>query len=140
MSDAETAAPKGLRIRHTMLRVRDLDRSVAFYTGLLGMDLMRRRESPERGESVAYVGYGDEASNHALEIVQEHEPPDEFVHGNTYGHIALLVPDVGKMADELKAAGVEFVAEPHRTRPDSPNRIAFFKDPDGYEIELTERR
>jgi len=140
MTDASDTAPQGLRIRHTMLRVRDVDRSVAFYTGLLGMSLMRRRESPERGETVAYVGYGDEASNHALEIVQEHEPPAEYVHGNTYGHVALLVPDVGRLAAELKAAGVEFTAEPHQTRPDNPNRIAFLKDPDGYEIELTERR
>jgi len=140
MSDAEPAGLGALRIRHTMLRVRDVDRSVAFYTGLLGMTVMRRRESPERGESVAYVGYGDEASNHALEIVQQHEPPADTIHGNAYGHIALLVADVGRMADALKAAGVAFTAEPHQTRPDNPNRIAFIKDPDGYEIELTERR
>lgn len=140
MTEASDTNPKGLRIRHTMLRVRDVDRSVDFYTGLLGMTLMRRRESPERGETVAYVGYGEEATHHALEIVQEHEPPAEYVHGNTYGHIALMVPDVGAMADELKAAGVEFTVEPHQTRPDNSNRIAFFKDPDGYEIELTERR
>ena len=140
MSDAETAGLGDVRIRHTMLRVRDVDRSVEFYTGLLGMTVMRRRESPDRGESVAYLGYGDEASNHALEIVQEHEPPAEYVHGNTYGHIALLVADVGRVATDLKAAGVEFTVEPHQTRPDNSNRIAFFKDPDGYEIELTERR
>jgi len=129
-----------IRIRHTCLRVKDLDRSVDFYTGLLGMDLMRRRESPERGETVAYVGYGDEESNHALELVQEHEPPVEYAHGNCYGHVALMVPDVGDMADKLKGAGVEFVLEPHFVREGNPNRIAFFKDPDGYEIELTERK
>jgi len=140
MTEASETNPKGLRIRHTMLRVRDVNRSVDFYTGLLGMTVMRRRESPERGELVAYVGYGDEATHHALEIVQETDPPAEYVHGNTYGHIALMVPDVGAMADELKAAGVEFTVEPHQTRPDNSNRIAFFKDPDGYEIELTERR
>ncbi len=140
MTEISEMNPKGLRIRHTMLRVRDVNRSVEFYTGLLGMTVMRRRESPERGESVAYVGYGEEATHHALEIVQEAEQPAEFTHGDAYGHIALMVPDVGAMADELKEAGVEFVVEPHQSRPDNPNRIAFFKDPDGYEIELTERR
>jgi lactoylglutathione lyase len=140
MSDAATAGLGDVRIRHTMLRVRDVNRSVDFYTGLLGMTVMRLRESPERGESVAYVGYGEEASNHALEIVQEHEPPADYTHGNTYGHIALMVADVGQVAANLKAAGVEFTVEPHQARPENPNRIAFFKDPDGYEIELTERR
>ena len=81
-----------IKIRHTCLRVRDLEKSVDFYTSLLGMELMRRRESPERGETVAYVGYGEESKNHALELVQEHEPPIQYSHGNTYGHIALLVP------------------------------------------------
>ncbi|MEK9684409.1 MAG: VOC family protein [Rhodospirillaceae bacterium] len=129
-----------IRIRHTCLRVADLEQSVTFYTQMLGMDLMRRRESPERGETVAYVGYGEESSNHALELVQEHEPPKTYQHGNAYGHIALMVPDVGEMAERLLAAGVEFVLEPHFVRPGNPNRIAFFKDPDGYEIELTERK
>ena len=133
-------AGEGIRIRHTMLRVKDLDRSVDFFTDLLGMDLMRKRESPERGETVAYVGYGEEATEHALEIVQEHKQPAEFDHGNCYGHIALLVPDVGEMSEKLQSAGVEFTHEPHFVREGNPNRIAFFRDPDGYEIELTERR
>ena len=129
-----------IKIRHTCLRVRDLEKSVDFYTSLLGMELMRRRESPERGETVAYVGYGEESKNHALELVQEHEPPIQYAHGNTYGHIALLVPDVGVMADKLKNAGVEFVLDPHYVKAGNPNKIAFFKDPDGYEVELTERK
>ena len=66
-------------------------------------------------------------------------PPDEYVHGNTYGHVALLVPSVEEMSAELKKAGVEFVLEPHSPRPDNPNLIAFIRDPDGYEVELTER-
>ena len=132
--------PAGMRIRHTMLRVRDLEKSVAFYTGLLGMSVMRRRESPDRGETVAYVGYGDEDSHHALEIVQEHDPPESYHHGNTYGHIALAVPDVQTLSETLMAAGVEFTVPPQPVRAGSPNRLAFLKDPDGYEIELTERR
>ena len=132
--------PAGFRIRHTMIRVKDLDTSVAFYTDLLGMSVMRRRVSDERGETVAYVGYGDEDGNHALEIVQEHEQPDIFRHGNTYGHVALGVPDVEALSAELMKAGVEFTVPPQPVREGSPNKLAFVKDPDGYEIELTERR
>ena len=131
----------GIRIRHTMIRVADLERSVAFYTKMLGMTEMRRRESVDRGETVAYVGYGEnEEATHALEIVQEHAPPTEYVHGNTYGHIALGVPDVQAMSDRLMAAGVKFSIAPQQVREGSPNKLAFCLDPDGYEIELTERR
>ncbi len=129
-----------MRIRHTMLRVENLQRSVEFYTQHLGMELMRTRESQARGERVAYVGYGDEDSNHALELVEMIEPLGKFMHGNAYGHVALLVDDVQEMSDRLKRSNVEFAHEPHHTRPENPNMIAFIKDPDGYEIELTERR
>ena len=129
-----------MRIRHTMLRVENLQRSVEFYRQHLGMELMRTRESQARGERVAYVGYGDEDSNHALELVEMIEPLGKFMHGNAYGHGALLVDDVQEMSDRLKRSNVEFAHEPHHTRPENPNMIAFIKDPDGYEIELTERR
>ena len=129
-----------MRIRHTMLRVENLQRSVEFYTQHLGMELMRTRESQARGERVAYVGYGDEDSNHALELVEMIEPLGKFMHGNAYGHVALLVDDVQEMSDRLKRSNVKFAHEPHHTRPENPNMIAFIKDPDGYEIELTERR
>lgn len=129
----------GFRLRHTMIRVADLEKSVAFYTDLLGMTVMRRRVSDERGETVAYVGYGDEETTHALEIVQEHNPPSVFRHGNTYGHVALGVPDVVALSETLMKAGVEFTIPPQAVRAGSPNKLAFIKDPDGYEIELTER-
>ncbi len=129
----------GYRLRHTMIRVDDLETSVAFYTELLGMTVMRRRVSEERGETVAYVGYGDEETTHALEIVQEHNPPSQWRHGNTYGHVALGVPDVTALSETLMEAGVEFPAPPQPVREGSPNKLAFIKDPDGYEIELTER-
>ena len=119
-----------MRIRHTMLRVENLQRSVEFYTQLLGMELMRTRESQARGERVAYVGYGDEDSNHALELVEMIEPLGNFMHGNAYGHVALLVDDVQEMSDRLKRSNVEFAHEPHHTRPENPNMIAFIKDPD----------
>ena len=123
-----------------MIRVKNLQQSIEFYTVYLGMDLMRTRESEVRGERVAYVGYGSEESNHALELVELIDPPDQFIHGNTYGHVALLVENVQEMSDRLKKAGIEFSHEPHQTKPGNPNMIAFIKDPDGYEIELTERR
>lgn len=131
--------PTGIHFRHTMIRVRDLEKSVAFYTDLLGMNVMRRRVNDARGETVAYVGYGEEDRNHALEIVQEHNPPEKFNHGNTYGHVALAVPDVMGLSEILTKAGVEFSVPPQAVREGSPNKLAFIKDPDGYEIELTER-
>jgi lactoylglutathione lyase len=129
----------GFHIRHTMIRVMDLEKSVAFYTDLLGMNVMRWRVNDDRGETVAYVGYGDEDGNHALEIVQEQVQPADFRHGNTYGHVALGVPDVMGLSDILMKAGVEFTTPPQAVREGSPNKMAFIKDPDGYEIELTER-
>ena len=131
--------PAGFHIRHTMIRVQDLEKSVAFYTDLLGMNVMRRRVNDARGESVAYVGYGDEDGNHALEIIQEHDQPADFRHGNTYGHVALGVPDVMGLSDILMKAGVEFTTRPQAVREGSPNKMAFIRDPDGYEVELTER-
>ena len=104
------------------------------------MEVMRRRESQERGEKVAYVGFGDEERHHALELVEMMDPPDEYLHGNTYGHVALLVTSVEKISRILKEQGVEFALDPHHVRPENPNMLAFIKDPDGYEIELTERR
>ncbi len=131
--------PAGFHIRHAMVRVRDLDRSVAFCTDLLGMSVMRRRVNDDRGEIVAYVGYGNEDGNHALEIVQEHDQPADFRHGNTYGHVALGVPDVMGLSEILMKEGVEFTTPPQAVREGSTHKLAFIKDPDGYEIELTER-
>jgi lactoylglutathione lyase len=131
-----TAARNGPRIRHTMLRVADLDGSVDFYTRLLGMRVMRRRENPK--EKVAYVGYGEESAGHALELIQETAPAAAPAMGNRYGHVALYLPDIRATSAALKAAGVPFTMEPGRLRPDNPNLFAFVTDPDGYEIELTE--
>ena len=132
--------PKAIKIRHTMIRVTNLEKSISFYTSKLGMEVMRKRESQERGEKVAYVGFGDEERHHALELVEMMDPPDEYIHGNTYGHVALLVTSVEKISQILKEQGVEFALDPHHVRPENPNMLAFIKDPDGYEIELTERR
>ena len=100
--------PKAIKIRHTMIRVANLEKSISFYTRKLGMEVMRRRESQERGEKVAYVGFGDEERHHALELVEMMDPPDEYLHGNTYGHVALLVTSVEKISRNLKFPNFEY--------------------------------
>ena len=130
------ARPTTLRIRHTMLRVADLDRSLAFYTGRLGMHVMRLRDNPH--ERAAYIGYGDEKTDHALELIQERNRTDPIGIGNGFGHIALAVPDIAAMCERLKREGVTF-AQDLMPAPSGALRIAFIRDPDGYEIELTER-
>ena len=86
------------------------------------------------------MGYGSEESNHAIELVKLIDPPDQFIRGNTYGHVALLVKIVQEMSNRLKKAGIELAHAPNQTRLGNPNMIAFIKDPDSYKIELTERR
>jgi lactoylglutathione lyase len=129
---------EGRRIRHTNLRVRDLDKSVDFYTRLLGMEVQRRRDNPD--EQVAYVGYGEESENHALELTFEPARTAPFEIGNCYGHVALGVSDIEGLCAMLETAGVEFRKPLGPVRPGSPVHVAFIHDPDGYEIELTERR
>ncbi len=129
---------EGRRIRHTMVRVSDLEKSVDFYTRLLGMEVQRRRDNPD--EQVAYVGYGDESANHALELTCETGHDGPFEMGNGYGHVALGVPDIEGLCATLETAGVEFRKPLGPVRPGSPVHVAFIRDPDGYEIELTERR
>ena len=136
MTDAAPSRPTALKIRHTMFRVTDLERSIDFYTKQLGMRLMRRRDNPM--ERCAYVGYGEESSNHALELIEARAPGGRRELGNCYGHIALAVPDLGAMCDRLKRAGVTFRQE-LQTAPSGNLRLAFIADPDGFEIELTER-
>lgn len=137
MDDGRPARPTELRIRHTMLKVADVDRSVAFYTGRLGMKLLRRRDSAK--ERCAYVGYGPELTHHALELIEENGPPGPRSLGNCYGHIALAVPDLDGFCAALKAAGVPFRQDLQPSTGSAANRLAFILDPDGFEVELTEK-
>ncbi len=139
MNEGKTASPPGFRIRHTMLRVQDVEKSVDFYTRLLGMGVMRRREDARRKQTVCYVGYGEEDVNHALELVQEHERRGALEPGDAYGHIALAVPDLNGLCETLARDGVNITHAPEPVRPGSANLVAFITDPDGYEVELTER-
>ncbi len=127
-----------LRLRHTMLPVRDLDRTIDFYTRLLGMDIMRIRQQAENTR-VGYLGYGSEDEGPALELVQSGSPTDSAPVPAWAGHFALMVSDLYALCEKLKAAGVTFTQEPRPNRPGSPDLMAHILDPDGYLIELNER-
>ena len=113
-----------MRLLHTMLRVGDLDRSIDFYTRLLGMRLLRTTERPEQKYTLAFVGYG---SN-----------PEHAELGTAYGHIALGVPDVAATCERIRAGGGTITREAGPVKGGS-TVIAFVADPDGYKIELIER-
>lgn len=125
-----------MRILHTMLRVADLERSIGFYTDVLGMQLMRRQDYPEGRFTLAFVGYGDEASDAVLELTHNWDT-DSYELGNAYGHMALSSDDIYATCDAIKAKGGEVVREPGPMKHGS-TVIAFVKDPDGYMIELIE--
>lgn len=127
------------RIRHTMMLVKDLDRSIDFYTRLLGMDVQRLRPSPEKNERVGYVGYGTEDEYPGLELIETGGPGNIKETPKWYGHVAIYVSDLYKLSEKLKAEGVKFTLGPQPIRPGSQDHVAFIEDPDGYLLELTER-
>ncbi len=127
------------RIRHTMLPVADMDRTVDFYTRLLGMDIMRIREEPEKKLRTFYIGYGSEDDGPALELIETGGPNASAKMAPWDGHVALYVSDLASLAEKLKKAGVKFLKEPWHNRPGKPDLMAFIQDPDGYMLELTER-
>ncbi len=139
MTEVAIKSPNGFRIRHTMLRVRDLEHAVDFYTRLLGMGVMRLRPNSDPDGNVAYVGYGEEAGNHALELIEATANKDSYDLGTGYGHVALAVPDIRGLCEMLAGEGVQFIRPLGPIRPGNPNMLAFIVDPDGYQIELTER-
>lgn len=127
------------RIRHTMLPVSDLDRSINFYSRLFKMDVQRLRNAPEKNERVAYVGYGCEDDFPALELIEDNQSRGKAPLPPWTGHVAIYVSDLYKLCEILKAEGVQFVKEPAPNRPGSKDLVAFVKDVDGYTLELTER-
>ncbi len=127
------------RIRHTMLPVADLDRSIDYYTRLLGMDIMRLRNVPEQNQRVAYLGYGSEDEGPGLELIEYGGPDKNKQMPAWAGHVAILPTDVYKLCEILKKEGVTITTEPRPNRPGSKDHVAWIKDPDGYTIELTER-
>jgi lactoylglutathione lyase len=126
------------RLLHTMLRVFDLDRSLDFYVGKLGMKLIRRTDRPEGRYSLAFVGYGAEESGTVLELTYNWDQKEPYDRGSAYGHIAIAVPDAKRACAALAAAGVK-VPRPAGPVKGGTTVIAFIEDPDGYRIELIER-
>jgi len=129
----------GARLLHTMLRVRDLDTSLAFYVGGLGMRLQRRQEFPEGRFTLAFVGYADEATGTVLELTHNWDG-GTGTPGTGFGHLAIGVADVVAATAALAAAGATVTRPPGPLRGDPTQHIAFVADPDGHAIELIERR
>lgn len=123
-----------MRILHTMLRVGDLDRSITFYTEVLGMKLLRRKDYPEGEFTLAFVGYGDESENSVIEFTYNWGQ-DKYELGDGYGHIALEVDDVYEAVEEIKQRGGKILREAGPMNAGT-TIIAFVEDPDGYPIEL----
>ena len=127
-----------MRLLHTMLRVRDLDRSLHFYCELLGMKLLRRKDYPGGAFTLAFVGYGDESETSVLELTHNWDGRD-YELGTAFGHVALGVDRIRELCDSLRAQGVKVVREPGPMQHGT-TVIAFLEDPDGYKIELIEER
>lgn len=126
-----------MRILHTMLRVGDLEKSLDFYTQVLGMRLLRRRDYPDGKFTLAFVGYQDESEGAVLELTHNWDTPSYDL-GNGYGHIALEVEDAYKACEEIKARGGKVTREAGPMMH-GQTIIAFVEDPDGYKIELIQR-
>jgi len=127
-----------MRILHTMLRVVDLERSLSFYTDVLGMKLIRRRDYPEGRFSLAFVGYGDEESGAVLELTHNWDTKSYEI-GTGYGHIAIQVDDAYKTCEEVKKRGGKVTREAGPMKHGT-TVIAFVEDPDGYKIEFIQEK
>jgi lactoylglutathione lyase len=123
---------------HTMLRVRNLEESVAFYTNLLGMKELRRTEVPAGKYTLVFVGYGAEPNHTVLELTYNWGV-DSYEMGTAFGHLALGVPDIYATCETLRKAGVKISREPGPVKFGT-TVIAFIDDPNGYKIELIERK
>jgi lactoylglutathione lyase len=119
---------------HTMLRVGNLERSLRFYCDVLGMKLLRKHDFAGGKFTLAFVGYGDEASHTVLELTHNWDT-EKYDLGNAYGHVALGVEDIYAACKDLKAKGAKVVREPGPMAHGSTH-IAFIEDPDGYKVEL----
>ena len=127
-----------MRLLHTMLRVGNLQRSIDFYTNVLGMTLLRTSENPEYKYTLAFVGYGKNPEHAELELTYNHGV-DSYDLGSAYGHIAIAVPDAADACGKVRAQGGNVTRDAGPVKGGS-TVIAFVTDPDGYKIELIERK
>jgi len=145
MNDTAAAAKSAavdsgkFRMLHTMIRVRDLDKSLDFYTRLLGMKLLRKKDYPTGEFTLAFVGYGGEESSTVIELTHNWPQKEPYTIGSGFGHLAIGVPDVYGVCERLAKEGVK-IPRPAGPMKHGGSVIAFVEDPDGYKIELVERK
>ena len=126
-----------MRFLHTMLRVGDLQRSIDFYTRVLGLKLLRTTERPEQKYSLAFVAYGSNPEQAEIELTYNYGTA-QYEMGTAYGHVALGMPDIYAACEKIRAAGGSITREPGPVKG-GDTVIAFVTDPDGYKIELIQR-
>ena len=133
----EAPATEGYRLAHTMIRVCDLEKSLEFYCGMLGMGVLRRTDYPDGKFTNTFIGYGPEESFPSIEITHNWDQGEPYDKGNGWGHLCIEVPDVYAACERLEKSGTRITRSPgpmkHGTRV-----IAFVEDPDGYKVELNE--
>ncbi|MDM7860024.1 lactoylglutathione lyase [Alteromonas sp. ASW11-36] len=127
-----------MRMLHTMLRVGDLQRSIDFYTQVMGMKLLRQSENTEYRYTLAFVGYAEESEQAVIELTYNWDT-SEYEHGNAFGHIAFAVDDIYALCKQISAKGGDVYRAPGPVKGGS-TVIAFVRDPDGYAIELIEKK
>ena len=133
----QTLSMPDFRLDHTMIRVKDLDRSLDFYTRILGMKIHRKTEYPEGRFTNTFVGYIGEDEGTNIELTYNWDQQENYNKGNGWGHLAIKVLDVYETSEYLKQQGVEFTKEPSPMK-NGTRILAFIKDLDGYVIELNE--
>ncbi|MFM1842106.1 MAG: hypothetical protein RLZZ490_842 [Cyanobacteriota bacterium] len=127
-----------MRLLHTMLRVGNLDESLKFYCDVLGMNLIRQKDYPSGKFTLAFVGYGDEATNSVIELTHNWDV-EQYNVGDAFGHMAIGVDDIYQTCDRIKALGGKVVREPGPMKHGT-TVIAFVEDPNGYKIELIQTK
>ena len=123
-----------MRLLHTMLRVGNLEKSIQFYTEILNMKLLRQKDYPDGKFTLAFLGYGDEASNTVIELTHSWDT-DQYDMGSGFGHLAIEVDDVYKATDLIRERGGKIIRDAGPMNAGT-TIIAFVEDPDGYQIEL----
>ena len=137
-ADKRQQDTSGFQFLHTMIRVKDLEKSLDFYTRHLGMKVLRQKDYPGGEFTLAFVGYGDEKDHTVLELTHNWGQEEDYTHGSGFGHLAIGVPDIYGTCERLEKEGVKI------PRPPGPMKhgdtvIAFIEDPDGYKIELIQK-